>query len=76
MQEIHAFTENEFLQWLSDVTFSGQNKVGYRAISSAGTSQSSGVAILYHPDYHLVCCHKDQGGCLIGAEFERGDLSV
>ncbi len=61
LQETHSISELEFTSWVADATAGGLNKIGYKCISSPGTSCSCGVAILYHPEFELVNCSRDQG---------------
>lgn len=76
LQETHCVSEDEFSSWLADATRNGLNKLNYRVLSSPGTSRSSGVAILYQLDLHVVHSFKDQTGRLLCVEFECADFSV
>ena len=69
LQETHSVSESEFSNWFSSTNLDINNNKHYKSISSPGAARSSGVAILYLPQYSLEHCRRDTTGRLISAEF-------
>lgn len=69
LQETHSISEREFSSWLSFAAAEGRNKHNFKCLSSPGTTRSSGVAILYKPDFTLDCQSRDVIGRVITADF-------
>ena len=69
LQETHSTSEEEFSQWFSVSNLDIENKNKYKCISSPGTVRSSGVAILYKPDFEVLSTSRDQAGRLVTIDF-------
>ena len=72
LQETHSISESEFTDWFSTTNLDINNNKKYKCISSPGAVRSSGVAILYLPQYTLEHCRRDTSGRLLSAEFSYG----
>ena len=69
LQETHSISEEEFSEWFSVSNIHIQNKNKYLSISSPGTVRSSGVAILYKPEFEVLSTSRDQAGRLVTIDF-------
>ena len=69
LQETHSVSESEFADWFSTTNLDINNSKKYKSISSRGAVRSSGVAILYLPQYTLEHCRRDTSGRLHSVEF-------
>ena len=72
----HSVSESEFVDWFSPTNLDINNSKRFKCISSPGTARSSGVAILYLPQYTLEHCRRDTAGRLLSAEFSIFRSSV
>ena len=75
LQETHSISEEEFSEWFSVSNLDIENKIKYQCISSPGTVRSSGVAILYKPDFEVLSTSRDQAGRLIATDFCQSGYS-
>lgn len=73
LQETHSTSELEFNTWVEQETVNSNNLGGYACVSSPGTARSSGVAILYRPQFKLGGCTRDESGRLVTCTFEWAD---
>ena len=75
LQETHSVSESELVDWFSPTNLDINNSKRFQCISSPGTARSSGVAILFLPQYTLEHCRRDTAGRLLSAEFSYGDFN-
>ena len=71
LQETHSTSEGEFAGWFSSPIC----KCKYKCVSSPGAVRSSGVAILFRPEFKVVKRWRDSSGKLIVVELERDNFN-
>ena len=69
LQETHSISEAEFTSWLKSAKDDDLLTIDYNCLSSPGSNQSYGVAILYRSEYTVSSCSRNQAGRLLCAEF-------
>ena len=62
LQETHSTSEKEFKDWVKQETQANNNKQNYLVESSPGSARSSGVAILYKPEFSIKHIKRDDQG--------------